>query len=109
MQLHAEPFNNYKDQLTNIRSYSSCQYLGTAMRDAGVDAFEYQSARDPENGICVGLFAPNALAEKKPQGVSRWLCETSATEVAFKQLSSSEVSTYPIEMFLLDGVLPLPA
>ncbi len=109
LQLQTDPFNVYKDQLTDVTSYSTCQHLGTAMRDAGVEAFEYQSARDPERGICAGMFVPGALVEKKPQGVTRWLCETGATEVAFKQLSSSDVSVYPVELFMPNGVLPLPA
>lgn len=109
VRLHTEPFTQFKEQLIHASSYYACQQVGTQMRGAGVEVFEYQSARDPENGICVGLFLPDAFVEKKPQGNSRWLCETSAREVAFKQLSSSRVSVYPIEMFLVDGYLPLPA
>lgn len=109
VQLQVEPFADFKDKLTSTSSYAECQQLGHDMRKAGVEAFEYESARDFRNGTCVALFTPNAFAEKQPQDLSRWLCETSAKEVAFKQLSSRKVNIYPIDMFLVDGVLPKPA
>lgn len=109
VQLQAEPFAQFKEKLTHRGSYVDCQKLGGQMRAAGVEVFEYQSARDRDNGVCVGLFEPVAFVEKKPQGLTRWLCETSAKEVAFKQLSSRQVWVYPIEIFLDDGILPMPA
>lgn len=109
VRLQATSFEQYQAELAHPQSYAPAQQLGTAMRAAGVEAFEYPSARDPGKGNCVGLFSHTAFAEKTPHGLTRWLCEVGASEVSFKQLGSSTVTRFAVEVFLLDGVLPLPA
>lgn len=109
VQLQAPPFDQYAQTLTNPHNYLPSQELGTAMREAGVEAFEYFSARDPDRGICVGLFTPAAFTQKTPQEMTAWLCETSANEVAFKQRDKAEVIRFGLEDFTVDRVLPLPA
>ena len=109
VKLHALPFARFQQQLTHPNDYSATQQLGSAMRAAKVEAFEYQSARDPEKNHCVGLFIPAALTQKKPSDMTQWLCELSATEVAFKQLGKSEIIRFALDSFLVDGKLPLPA
>ena len=52
--------------LTDRRRYTATQALGTAMRELGIEAFEYRSARDPDGGIDVALFTPVALASRSP-------------------------------------------
>lgn len=79
------------------------------MRNAGVLAFEYTSARDVEKGHCVGLFSPAALSQKKPALMSPWLCETRADQVIFKSLSDNAVHRFPGSQFMIDGQLPRPA
>lgn len=109
VRLYAAPFDEYLADLTNLNNYLPCQLLGSAMRQAGVEAFEYQSARDPLQGVCVGLFTLKAFAEKRPHEMSQWLCELSASEVSFKQVSSRDVRTFPIESFFIHNELPLPS
>lgn len=109
VRLQAAPFDQYAAELTHPMNYSASQTLGSAMRESGVEAFEYQSARDPEKGICVGLFSPNVFAGKRPEEMSQWLCEVSATEVAFKQVESKTITKYAIGDFLFNGQLPMPA
>lgn len=109
VRLQAPPFDRYRDELTHPVNYSATQALGSAMRGAGVEAFEYLSARDPRHGICVGLFSPKVFAQKRPEETSRWLCEISASEVSFKQVESNTVTKYAITHFLFDGRFPLPA
>lgn len=109
MKLHDAPFQAHQGALTDPRDYRSCQALGSAMREAGVEAFQYRSARDPQQGLCVALFTPRALAERRPRDMLQWLCETGATEVAFKQVGARDVHSFALEHFLVDGVLPLPA
>lgn len=109
VRLHRAPFARFIAQLTDPRHYQSCQLLGSAMRAAGVEAFEYISARDPRGGRCVGLFQPSVLATPEPRGTGQWLCESSAQEVSFRQLSTNEVTRITIDPFLVDGELPLPA
>ncbi len=109
VQLHRPPFDAYRQELAHPRNYQACQLLGSAMRAAGVEVFEYLSARDRRGGLCVGLFTPQGFAEKSPQDMSHWLCEVSSQEVSFKQIGERDVSLFPLEQFLYEGELPLPA
>lgn len=109
LRLQEPPFNNHRATLTDPRHYSQTQRLGTKMREANVLAFEYLSARDPVSGLCVGLFQPTALVQRKPKESSQWLCELSATEVAFKPAGNAPISRYHLTQFLVEGELPLPA
>jgi len=108
IRLNAPPFDKYSAELTHPKNYLTTQLLGSAMRAAAVNAFEYQSARDPQQGTCVGLFSLDAFKQKKPDDMSPWLCEVSATEVSFKQAGSRTIMTYFIADFLFDNRLPLP-
>lgn len=109
IQLHQPPFAAHETILTHPADYASTQQLGSAMRDAGIDAFEYTSARDIKKGRCLGLFTPTALSQKKPASLSPWLCETRADQVIFKPLSQNIVHRFPADQFIRDGQLPRPA
>lgn len=109
IQLQSPPFNQYEKTLRHLQDYGSTQQLGTAMRAAGVEAFEYISARDPQKGICIGLFTPAAFTQKNPTEMTAWLCEVSANEVAFKQRDKADVIRFGLENFMVNGELPLPA
>lgn len=84
IRLQAPPFSDHEAALTDIADYRAPQELGSAMRSAGVQAFEYRSARCPERGCNVALFTPAAFTEKRPRNLTPWLCETTAGYVAFK-------------------------
>ncbi|CAM3779875.1 RES family NAD+ phosphorylase [Castellaniella denitrificans] len=109
LRLQDPPFDAHRAALADPARYQATQSLGTAMREAGVEAFEYRSARDPAQGLCVGLFTPRALAGKSPRDMRPWLCQLSAREVAFKPVGGRAVHTYPLDAFLVDGRLPMPA
>ena len=79
------------------------------MRTAGVEAFTYLSARDKQQGLCVGLFSPVALTQKKPSDISAWFCELTAQEAHFKQRDNSTVFSFKKLDFWVDGAVPLPA
>jgi hypothetical protein len=79
------------------------------MREAGVDAFEYPSARHEDHGTCVAAFSPRFFTQKQPVRLQAWLCELSAQEVAFKQIGSNDVSRFRQVDFLVDGEFPSPA
>ena len=66
IKLHEPPFSAFSAAITHPADYAQTQLLGTAMREAGVDAFEYPSARDPQRGLCVGLFYPPRSASPSP-------------------------------------------
>lgn len=109
VRLQRTPFSQYAELLTHPNDYQACQTLGSAMRKAGVQAFEYTSARDSEHGVCIGLFTAQALSSKKPSNSSRWLCETTADAVVFKPLAENRIYRYGIQQFLTNGHLPRPA
>ncbi len=109
VKLHMGSFAQFADVIRHPKDYSQTQQLGSAMRDADVEAFEYLSARDPQRGIGVGLFTPAAFSERKPRETSQWLCEVSANDVAFKQVGLSAVVRFGIDAFMYEGQLPLPA
>lgn len=109
VSLHQEPFDNYQHEISSPTQYTQAQQLGSAMRTSGVEVFEYLSARDPNKGICVGLFTARAFKHKRPKTMTQWLCETAANEVLFKQIGSSEITSFKLETFLVNAKLPVPA
>ena len=109
VSLHQAPFDHYEHEISSPIQYTKSQHLGSTMRAAGAEVFEYTSARDPEKGICVSLFTARAFKHKKPKNMSQWLCETTANEVLFKQLGSNTITSFKLEAFLVDATLPIPA
>lgn len=107
LQLQNPPFTGYEKFLIDPGDYTITQQLGSAMRAEGVSAFEYISARDPDKGINVALFSPDAFKDNGPSGQQAWLCETQADKVVFAQ--ANNVFQFDIDTFLADGVLPRPA
>lgn len=109
VRLQDTPFDNYHDQLTHPSNYSACQHLGSNMREAGVEVFEYLSARAQDKEVCVALFSPEAFSENAPAGMAQWLCESSADMVAFTTAGNRTPYFFPTEMFLVEGTFPMPA
>lgn len=109
VMLQAPPFDRFGPLLMHPSDYIATQLLGAEMRGAGVQAFEYSSARDPQHRPCVGLFSLQALAGFKPLTRTPWLCELREREVAFKPLARPLVVTYRLDDFLVEGTLPRPA
>ena len=66
LRLQRPPFAQHHALLAHRSEYTATQALGTLMRDAGVEAFEFVSALDPDQGINLELFTPNALATREP-------------------------------------------
>lgn len=110
VRLQLPPFREHEGELCDPSDYSVCQGLGSAMREAGIEAFEYRSARCQQGGTNVALFAPSAFTEKRPRNLMPWLCETTAEYVAFKHAQVPDSPRlYRREQYLLDGRLPYPA
>jgi|SRR5690606_6359456 len=110
VRLQLPPFDQHREALTHRSDYRTTQRLGSAMRGAGVEAFEYPSARCPEGGVNVALFAPAAFSEKQPRNLQPWLCETTADYVAFKSAQTPDTPRlFGLELYLVDGRLPQPA
>jgi hypothetical protein len=102
-------FKKYQEYISNKNNYQASQLLGTQMREAGVDAFRYNSARvNDKNNI--GVFSPAAFATKVPNGGSfkSWICYIDKMQVEFfrEDYMNSERYHFEKKIFLVDGVLP---
>ena len=72
IDLVASPFDTHHRAISSPTSYASSQALGAAMRSAGVEAFRYPSARDADNGVNFGAFAPSVFGNAKPKSFETW-------------------------------------
>lgn len=109
LQLQATPFVDHVQVLIHPTDYGPTQVLGTSMREAEIEAFEYPSARAPARGINVALFTPTALASHRPVFQDAWLCELTAEHVRFHPAHGREDYVFPLELFQIDGKLPWPS
>ena len=109
LRLQQAPFDEHAAALRDRRHYGATQALGTALRDAGIEAFEYRSARDPRQGLNVALFTPAALGSAKPDILDEWICQTTDERVSYYSRPGGGVFEFPLETFQVDGALPLPA
>ncbi|MGB5832370.1 MAG: RES family NAD+ phosphorylase [Thiohalocapsa sp.] len=108
VRLQTPPCDAHGHLLRHPADYGATQRLGRAMRDAGIGAFEYPSARDLAAGINIGLFDPDSLLSREPIKPRSWLCETRADGVDFAAAANRELQHFPLRNFLLDGRLPRP-
>jgi hypothetical protein len=103
------PFDAYLDRISSPTSYGDSQPLGAAMREAGVAAFRFTSARDPERGANLGLFEP-VFSQKKPLRPEQWICTATRARVELEPGPAVMRSRtrFSREVFEVDGVLPSP-
>lgn len=109
LRLHLPPFAEFAALLTHKSDYRETQALGSALREAGIEGFEYRSARDPGGGINVALFTPAALRSRRAQQPRPWLCSTTPEEIVFSQPESRQLIRFAIGDFLDQGLFPAPA
>ena len=109
LQLQLEPFDAWQEQLTHPADYSATQALGSELRAAGIEAFEYRSASDPDGGINVALFTPRVFATAKPAVLDEWLCTTDAARVSYYSRHGGGIREFRKQLFTVNGVLPMPA
>lgn len=109
-KLHLPPFSDYEAHLTSPNNYAATQKLGTAMRNQGVTAFEYKSARDINHDLNAALFNPTALTSTKPNNKEQWLCDTRERTVTFySAVANTQIHVYPLNSYMVDGYFPEPA
>ena len=110
LALQHEPFVRHRAALTDPARYAACQSLGAAMRGIGVEAFEFVSARDPDEGLNVALVEPLALASSRHRSPREWLCTTTASEIVFRSREQpSTLLGFARDAFEIGGRLPRPA
>lgn len=105
------PFDRYRDKIASKDNYSASQALGRAMREAGVEAFRYPSARDPAGGVNVGVFTPRAFRQRRPVRIQTWysVATPQRFEVSRKDFFERETLTFARGDFEVRGRLPFPA
>jgi hypothetical protein len=107
--LLVEPFAAFTHDISSPTTYQASQPLGAAMREAGIAALRFESARDPAKGANLGLFEP-VFTTKKPLNAEQWICTASRERVevqpgpAVMRLRMS----FAREVFEVGGVLPAP-
>lgn len=110
VDLTRPPFSLYEECISSKTSYVSSQRLGRDMREAGVEAFTYVSARDRSRGTNVGLFVP-AFARTQPSGFRTWVCTANKERVELSEKDVFRKRLYVFERieFEVRGRLPVPA
>lgn len=109
LRLERPPFDEYRSILCSPADYRETQALGQSLREAGVEAFTYVSARDPSASLNAALFTPDAFSSAAPRGQSAWTCAVTAAEVTWREQGAHDVITLPVATFLVDGALPSAA
>jgi len=107
MDLTRPPFIKHKKVLRHKSQYLPCQVLGTELRERGIEAITYLSARADGDEINVALISPAALRSRKHRNTRHGLCETRADEVSFRL--GGELHILPRKAFLEQGRFPIPA
>lgn len=109
LQLQEPPFAQHAERLRHPVDYRATQALGAALREAGIDLFEYPSARDTEGGVNLALYNPRPFTRNKPTRQDPWLCQLTADHVRFLKPRDGALYDFPLSQFLYRGRLPLPA
>lgn len=111
IDLTRPPFRAHRDAIASPVTYEQAQALGQAMREAGVEAFRYPSARDRQGGVNVAVFTPAAFGAARPRQLETWHCSATRQAVEFVRhdFSGASTFTFPRDEFVVDGRLPAPA
>lgn len=110
IHLHHPQFEVYKADISCKDNYQNSQALGIKLREAGIQAFTYYSARMP-NAINLGIFTPEAFAQKSPiiETQQTWRCYTQPTQIEFTRTTLLEKPQYFVfsqEDFLVNNKFP---
>ncbi len=105
------PFAAYREAIASKTDYAATQALGAVMREAGVEAFRYPSARDPLGGSNVGVFDPAAFGRAQPREFETWWCAATRerVELVRRGYGTRDAFVFEREQFLVRGRLPSPA
>ena len=111
IDLTSLPFCDHTSALADPVSYGESLRLGTAMRNAGVEAFLFASARRAA-GKNIGLFEPAFANKDVSDNHPRWTCfaRKDRVEVRRKNLTAkAEAFVFTRQSFEVEGKLIAPA
>ena len=103
--LIAPPFAAHQEAISATADYHTSQQLGSAMRDAGIEVFNFYSARVPEK-VNGGVFAHRAIKSRSPRSIEHWQCLTQQHRVVFHQVENKKLVEFGLAQFCKDGILP---
>ncbi|HIF17362.1 MAG TPA: RES domain-containing protein [Cycloclasticus sp.] len=106
VQLQSEPFCDMRKVLTHSSSYQETQTLGSKMRGANIEGFEFISARDESAGINVALFSPAAFPPRQSQRLKskqELMCETTGGDVVFSLENGKRTVVFKPEQVKFTG------
>ena len=86
-------------------AYGPTQQLGAWMRDQGIGAFEYLSARSMDALVQVGVFSPEVFQSTRFDQVEI-STEISADHTTFLCHDDGKLHRFGRELFLIDGAFP---
>lgn len=94
VSLQKPPCNKHRKKLTHPTDYRVTQQLGANMRETGVQAFEFISARAANNALNVGIFTLDAIRQYKPRWTRNLICDTQAMQIGFRFKESDASETF---------------
>ena len=111
LDLCGAAFEGERAWISSPSDYARSQALGRAMREAGVQAFVFLSARDRSGGANLAAFTPEAFAGKRPRRLETWHCVLTPERVEMlrKDFFKSDAFAFGRDEFLVEGRLPSPA
>lgn len=111
LDLSREPFRRFEDRISSKVSYAESQKLGAAMREDGIEASLFVSARAEGRALNLAVFE-NVFRPSRPSDEQRWSCFASRERVEFRAgrlLGRGERLAFDRAQFLVGGRLPAPA
>lgn len=111
VDLTQPPFAKHERRISSPTTYRWSQPLGRAMREAGIQACRYRSARDPEKGTNLAVLHPGAFARRSPEPRTQtWVCIATREAVTFTRRGMARPiqHRFPRETFLVEDGFPYP-
>ena len=105
LRLQAIVADAVQASLRDPLAYGPTQQLGAWMRDQGIGAFEYLSARCRDALVQVAVFSP-ALFQSTPFDQVEISTEISADHTTFLCHDDGKLHRFARELFLIDGAFP---
>lgn len=110
LDLTGSTFENATSALADPSSYDDTQRLGRRMREAGIEAFLFPSARCPQRRTNAGIFSPRAFTRRTvPTGEQQtWSAVINESTAFFRRghgAGSKELS-FTRSQFLVNDQLP---
>ncbi|WP_133127184.1 RES family NAD+ phosphorylase [Legionella nagasakiensis] len=104
IDLTLKPFMDYQENISNKKTYEVSQPLGAAMRQEGIEAFIFYSARTKASAKNIAAYTPDVFQKKNNHYVNNqqtWVCLASKHVIEFTRLDvfGKECLSFPEHFF----------